>query len=159
MLPVLLKVSPTAQALRAEAAATPESSELGAGLGLGTCFHAAPFHRRITVPKDVAPVMVSPTAQALRAETAATLRSAAPPAGGLGTRFHTVPFHRRIRLGPGPQPQLMSPTAQALLADVTATPLRKSRRPLLAPGLGLGTCFHALPFHRRIRVLMLMPAV
>ena len=86
--------------------------------------------------------------------------SVAPPAGvGLGTRFHAVPFHRRIRLVPGPHPQLMSPTAQALPADVAATPLRKSAKPLLASGLGLGTRFHAVPFHRRIRVLMLMPAV
>src|SRR5260370_40499935 len=82
-----------------------------------------------------------------------------PPGVGLGTRFHALPSHRRIRLMPGPHPQLMSPTAQALLADVAATPKRKSARPLLASGLGLGTRVHAVPFQRTTRDLTLVPAV
>jgi hypothetical protein len=44
-------------------------------------------------------------------------------------------------------PLLKSPTAQTLLAAVAATPTR----PLLVPGLGLATCFQALPFQRSIR--------
>jgi hypothetical protein len=41
------------------------------------------------------------------------------------------------------------PTAQALLADVAATPARLA----VVPGLGLGTCFHAVPFQCKMRVL------
>jgi len=49
-------------------------------------------------------------------------------------------------------PLTNSPTAHTLPADVAAT----LDRPLLAPGLGLGTRFHALPFQRRIKVLGLL---
>jgi hypothetical protein len=43
------------------------------------------------------------------------------------------------------------PTAQALLAEVAATPERT-----LSAGAGLGTCFHTVPSHRKIRVLVLV---
>jgi hypothetical protein len=60
-----------------------------AGLGLGTCFHEVPFHRRI---RDL---LLEPTAQALLAEVAATADRL--PAGlGLGTCFQAVPFQCRI---------------------------------------------------------------
>jgi hypothetical protein len=42
-------VQPTAQALLAEVAATPESSPPPAGVGLGTRVHAVPFQRAIRV--------------------------------------------------------------------------------------------------------------
>src|SRR6266571_4409954 len=120
-------------------------------------FQAVPFHRSIRVL--AAPT--SPTAQALVREVAATLKRAAPPAGlGLGTLVHPVPFHRAIRVvmtSPGPLPLSVPPTAQALLAEVAATPRRTSG--LGASGLGLGTCAHAVPFHRRISVLELAPPV
>src|SRR6266568_2125022 len=136
-------VQPTAQALMAESAATTRrTSGLGAsGLGLGTCAHAVPFHRRISVLELAPPVL--PTAQALPAETAATPDRTAPPAGvGLGTCFHAVPFHRSIRVLPAP----VWPTAQALVADVAATLDRT-----LPAGAGLATCFQLVPFHRTIR--------
>jgi hypothetical protein len=104
---------PTAQALVADVAATPASAAPPAGLGLGTCFHAVPFQRRIKVlPPAV------PTAQALLADVAATpAREPPDPGDGLGTCVQEVPFHRRIKvLAP------LVPTAQALVADVAATP-------------------------------------
>ena len=60
-------VQPTAQALLADVAATPDRL-LPAGPGLGTVFQAVPFHRRIRV----LPPLVPPTAHALLAEVAAT---------------------------------------------------------------------------------------
>jgi hypothetical protein len=143
-------VQPTAQALPTEPAATPRrTSGLGApGLGLGTCAHAAPFHRKISV-LVLAPGPVKPTAQALPAESAATPERPAPPAGlGLGTCFHTVPFHRKISVLTLP-PVLVEPTAQALLAETAATP----ERPEKPRGAGLGTCFQPLPFQRKIKGL------
>ena len=113
-----------------------------------------PFHRKIRMFVGPSPLPVSPTAQARLSETAATPNRMVPPPGvGLGTRFHALPFQCRIKLMPGPHPQLMSPTAQALPVGVMATPNRKSARPGLGWGLGLGTCFHAVPFDRRIKVL------
>src|SRR5580693_9687601 len=48
-------------------------------------------------------------------------------------------------------PQPLTPTAQALFADVAATFL-SAAPPFLPPaGVGLGTCFQALPFQWRIR--------
>src|SRR2546427_6020721 len=95
---------------------------------------------------------MSPTAQAALAETAATPKRAAPPAGlGLGPLVHPVPFHRAIRVvmtSPVPLPLSVPPTAQALLADVAATP---RSMPPGAPRPGVGTCFHAVPFHRSIK--------
>ena len=126
----------------ADVAATAERM-LAAGAGLGSCFHAAPFHRKIRV----LPPLV-PTAQALLADVAAT-PDKLPAGAGLGTRFHAVPFHRTISgLGLLLVVQLLQPTAQALLADVAATPDR-----LLPVGSGLDTVFQAIPFHRRIRAL------
>src|SRR5690349_4682414 len=52
-------------------------------------------------------------------------------------------------------PLLKSPAAQTLLADVAAT----LARPLAVPGLGLGTCFQALPFQCSIRGFPAEPAV
>jgi hypothetical protein len=65
---------PTAQALRAEAAATADSLPLRPPFGLGTCFHLVPFQCKITVL-----LRVLPTAQALRADTAATPYSESKP--------------------------------------------------------------------------------
>src|ERR1700731_4069464 len=62
-----LSVEPTAQALRAEAAATPARMPPLGELGLGTRFQVVPFQCRIRVLSPV-----RPTAQALRAEAAAT---------------------------------------------------------------------------------------
>ena len=65
-------VLPTAQALRADTAATPERP-LPAGAGLGTFFQAVPFQCAIKALGRAPPL--SPTAQAFRAEVAATPRS------------------------------------------------------------------------------------
>jgi len=62
-------VQPTAQAVPAGVAATPQS-QLPTGLGLGTCVQAAPFHRRISVLP--VPQALQPTAQALPSDVAAT---------------------------------------------------------------------------------------
>ena len=42
----------------------------------------------------------------------------------------------------------VAPTAQALLAETAAT----LRRLAWVPGLGLGTCFQAVPFQPAVRV-------
>ena len=49
-------------------------------------------------------------------------------------------------------PEIVEPTAQALPAELAATPSRVAPD----PGLGLGTRFHAVPFHRSISVLPLV---
>src|SRR5262249_5307275 len=84
----VLLMTPTAQALRAEVAATPLRVLPDAGLGLGTCFQVVPFQCMI----KVLPLPRSPTAQALRAEVAATpsraplvLREVPRPAGRAAT--------------------------------------------------------------------------
>jgi hypothetical protein len=112
---------PTAQALLAEVAATPNSAPPSDGVGLGTCFQVLPFQCRICVlPGGVS---LPPTAQALLAEVAevaVTAYRAPPPDGvGLGTRAQTVPFQRRMIVLPL---ELTWPTAQALCAEVAATP-------------------------------------
>ena len=61
---------PTAQALRADVAATASRTLRAPGAGLGNWFQEVPFHRRINAPS-----VPEPTAQALRAETAATPKS------------------------------------------------------------------------------------
>ena len=119
---MILLVLPTAQAFRAEVAATAESRALAPGLGLDTRFHAEPFHHKVRVFVGPSPLPVSPTAQAVLADTAATPDSKVPPPGvGLGTCFHAVPFHRSVTLAPGPHPQLASPTVQASPTEITAT--------------------------------------
>ena len=60
--------SPTTQALRAEAAATPMRLRLAPGFGLATRFQVVPFQCRMTG----LPLREGPTAQALVAEVAAT---------------------------------------------------------------------------------------
>jgi hypothetical protein len=110
---LLVVVEPTAQALRAEVAAT-AASELNLaedGLGLDTRFHAAPFQCTI----KVLPLLVEPTAQAFLAEVAATPER---PPTGLVTRRHAVPFQCTIRALPPP----VEPTAHALRAEIAATP-------------------------------------
>ena len=114
----MLPVEPTAQALPADVAATPDRL-LPAGAGLGTCFHALPFQAMISVLGLLVEQPLQPTAQALLAEAAATPDRRLPAGAGLGTRFHAEPFQRRISaLLP------VEPTAQALLAEVAATPDR-----------------------------------
>jgi hypothetical protein len=104
-----LLVHPTAQALVAEVAATPNRSLPPTGFGLGTCAHAVPFHRSMSV---WAPPML-PTAHAFAAETAATPERTLPAGPGLRTCAHAVPFHRSINVL---SHLLAQPTAQALLA-------------------------------------------
>jgi hypothetical protein len=73
---------------------------LASGFGLGTRFHAVPFHRSISV-LSLEPEIVEPTAQALPAELVVTpSRVASDPGLGLDTRFHAVPFHRSISVLP-----------------------------------------------------------
>jgi hypothetical protein len=138
---VALKVSPTAQALRAESAATPDKL-LCDGLGLGTRFHALPFQCRISV---LTPewVLMLPTAQASLAEVAATLSRRLPAGPGLGTLVQALPFHRSIRAR-----EPLTPTVQALRAEIAATLLS-----LLPAAPGLGTRFQAVPFQCTISVL------
>jgi hypothetical protein len=64
---------PTAQALPSEAIATPLREAPPAGVGLGTCAHTVPSHRKISVLRKPWLVMAVPTAQAVLAEVAATL--------------------------------------------------------------------------------------
>ena len=91
---------PTAQALPAEVAATPDRRLLlPPGLGLATFAHLEPFQRRMRVVSSVL-VAEKPTAQALLVEVAVTpLRRVLFPAcaGGLGTCIHVVPFQCRMR--------------------------------------------------------------
>src|ERR1022692_703557 len=84
------------------------------------------------------------------ATAASSLTVEEPPGSGLRTRFHAVPFQCRTRVW-SVVPWKYSPTAQALLAEVAATPSRtlKVEEP---PGSGLRTCFHAVPFQRRMMV-------
>jgi hypothetical protein len=140
---VALKVSPTAQALRAESAATLDRL-LWSGLGLGTRFHALPFQCRISVLTPD-PVLTLPTAQASLAEIAATPSRRLPAGLGLGSCFQALPFHRSIRAR-----DPLAPTAQALRTEMAATLLR-----LLLVGPGLGTRFQVLPFQCTISVLEL----
>src|SRR5260370_28600550 len=96
ILPVLVNVSPTAQALVADVAATLLSSEeMPGGVGLLTRVHAVPFQCTITV----LPVkLVPPAAQTSSGETAATACSiAAPPVLAAVTRVHPVPFQCSIK--------------------------------------------------------------
>jgi hypothetical protein len=84
-------VLPTAQALAADVAATPERP-LPAGPGLASRFHVAPFHRRISGSETPLPEQPEqPTAQALLADVAVTWESLLPAGLGLATRFHAVP--------------------------------------------------------------------
>ena len=64
-----------------------------------------------------------------------------------GNHFQMVPFQCCTIVVPRSEP-----TAQALLAEVAATPTSW----LNWPGVGLGTCFQAVPFHRSIRVRYLL---
>ena len=150
--PLPVTYPPTAQLPLAEVAATParrapSPGEVpGPGLGLGTCFQAVPFQCSVRVFVGPMPLPLVPTTQALCGVRAATPVRKTP--SGPDTRFQTLPFQCRIRLPPGPHPHVMSPTAQALPAETMATLFRLFRSP--APGLGLGTRFHTLPFQCRI---------
>jgi hypothetical protein len=63
---LLLLANPTAQASLGETAATPWSSLLPRGEGLGTRCHAVPFHRSVTVFVGLSPSPETPAAQTLR---------------------------------------------------------------------------------------------
>lgn len=157
---LILLVLPTAQAFRAEVAATAESRALAPGLGLDTLFHAVLFHRKVRVFVGPSPLPVSPTGpDGTRGDGGHAGQQGTAPGVGLGTYFHAAPFHRSVTLKPGPDPQLASPTVQAPPAEVTATAPRYSASPWLAPGSGLGTRIHAVPFHRSISVLSLEPKI
>ena len=79
------------------------------------------------------------------------VRTGLPPPLGFGSgHFQVLPFQRKITvLVLVLVLVLAEPTAQASLADVAVTPERAAS----APGLGLGTRVHAVPFHRTITVL------
>src|SRR5690348_373148 len=154
---------PTAQALPAETAATPDRAACPPGVGLDTLVHPAPFHRAIRVVMvslAPTPLSVPPTAQALVAETAATPARMPPvlPRPVMGVCAQALPFHPSINgpLNPLAVAQVVQPTAQARPAETTATPRRASG--LGAWGLGLGACFHTVPVHRKISVLVVVPA-
>ena len=120
--------NPTAQALAADAAATPVRRPAA---GVGTSAHAVPFQCSITVTRPRPGHTVPPTAQALPGEVAATpCRLPAPPRAGPGTSVHARPFQCSINA------PLLDPTAQALAAEVAATPAREPP----AGGAGLGAC-------------------
>src|SRR6516225_2486868 len=162
MIRVLLKATqPTAQALRAEVAATAASLLSSGRRGLATCFHAVPFQCTIMVwvvpPVGPKQWLAQPTAQALRAEVAATPLSAPILASaGLGIRVQAVPFQCRITvcgLTEERKQKAVQPTAQALRAEVAATLLRV----LPSPGLGLGTRLQVVPFQCKISVLRPLP--
>src|SRR5215472_8124375 len=153
---------PTAQALVAETAATADRAARPPGVGLGTLVHLAPFHCAIRVVMAAlapTPFTVAPTAQALVADTAATPARMPPgaPRPGLGVCAQAVPFHPSINgvLNPLGVAQSIQPTAQARPTETAATPRRVSG--LGNSGLGLGTCFHVVPFHYKINVLVMGP--
>src|SRR5438477_3261165 len=115
-----LKV-PTAHTLVGELAPTPFRSLLAPGLGLATCTHLVPFHRRIRVRFDAVPLAALPTAHALLAEVAATplrrLSFPEPPWSGLATRFHPAPVQCRMSVWSA-VPLVKQPTAHASAAEV-----------------------------------------
>src|SRR5262249_12821191 len=89
-------LSPTAQALPAEAAATPSRMSLpGPRFGPLITFQTVPFQCTARVRSTV-PLEYWPTAQALCAEVAltplSTLAPAWPPGFGLCITFHEAPF-------------------------------------------------------------------
>src|SRR5438093_9037848 len=85
-------------------------------------------------------------------ETTSTPFSATPQPFLTGR--HRVPFHRRISELSG---KPTDPTAQTSLAAARSTADRVLGR-LDPPGLGLGTIFHAEPFHRSTSVVLLREA-
>jgi hypothetical protein len=67
---------------------------------------------------------------------------------GLATVFHCVPFQRMIKVWRDDVSPLF-PTAHTSLAEAADTP----NSALIAPGDGLVTWLHWVPFHRKIKVL------
>jgi hypothetical protein len=137
-------VVPTAQALRAETAATPSRPPPAEAAGLRACCQDLPFQPSIKVLDALPQLRVQPTAQVRPAEMTAT-EFRMPPAGlGLRTRFQAVPFQRRITV-----PELRSPsawpTAQALRGDQAATPSREPPTVRDAAGPAKLTCAAATP--------------
>ena len=76
-------------------------------------------------------------------------RPALAPGRGLGLCTQALPVHRRMSGAIVPARVTKSPTAQALVADVALTAVRMS---CLAPGSGLGTGDHLVPFQCRMSV-------
>jgi hypothetical protein len=96
---------PTAQALRADTAATPnrKCTCLFAPAGIPTRRHAEPFQCRICGVSSPLSHLLQPTAQMLRADTAATPNSG-PASFGLAARRHTRPFQCSISVFCEPRP-------------------------------------------------------
>jgi hypothetical protein len=100
-------------------------------------------------------LQVDPTAQAFLEEVAATSASMSMlpgPGLGLATFDQAVPFQRAISVYELVQPLVVqeeSPTAQALLRELAATPNRAAE----APGSGLASLAHFVPFQWKITVL------
>jgi len=121
-------------------------------LGLDTRFHAAPFHRKISVlgtPSLVWPPL--PTAQALRADRTATPDIwLAAPVAGTRSRCHVRPVHRKISDWLEPKPHLLQPTAHAARAERTATPDNSDAEPVP----GSRTLRQAAPFQCKISALL-----
>ena len=115
------------------------------GSGWAPASRSVPFHRRIRV-LPLLPVRCSrPPRRCWRRWRPRRSRRLSRRAGaGHPLPGGAVPAHDQ---GLG-RCRVAQPTAQALLAEVAATP----ERPIW-PALGLGTCFQAVPFHRRISVL------
>jgi hypothetical protein len=126
-------VAPTAQASRAESAATEDRVPAGPA----TVLQAVPSQWTIN---DLAPEF--PTAQASLLDAAATADSDAKVPGlGLGTWVQATPSQWRISVPIADVATPVLPTAQASVADLAAIPLSES----LLPGFGLGTRFQACP--------------
>lgn len=86
------------------------------------------------------PVLVAPTDQAFFADVAVAPNSSPLE---LASRLHDVPFQCWIRAVPA----RVEPTTQALRADVAVTAKGRGMEPA---GFGIGSGFHAVPFHRRM---------
>jgi hypothetical protein len=119
---VPLKYTPTAHALLAEVAATPDNVPPVPGCGLVTCAHFWPFQCRIK-GWPAPPLSRKPTAQASVADTAPTaLSQAAVPGLGLVTCRQVWPSQCRIRVRSSPPSTKLTPTAQTSAADTARTP-------------------------------------
>jgi hypothetical protein len=94
---------------------------------------------------------LTPTAHSFAARGNLAAPNSSPLNTPLESTNQAVPFQRRIIACSGPPLMLgrFVPTANTSFAERAATPLREG----YAPGVGLGTIFHALPFHCSISVL------
>src|ERR1035438_9318881 len=92
-----------------------------------------------------------PTAPSLAAPGNVAAPASEPPKTPLLSADHAVPFQRRISACSGPPLMLgrLVPTAYTSLPDRAATPVSS----VSAPGVGLGTMLHVVPFQCSISAL------